>query len=143
MVAGEAFGCGSSREQAVLALMGCGVTCVIAKSFAFIYARNQPNLGLLGITMQDDLFYDSAVDGAEITIDLDSRVIGVGGDNYSFTLSQMEEELISSGGITAAFQRFGKNLFDVMCAAKPRPGHTNKLDVEGYAVKGAQIPLEW
>jgi 3-isopropylmalate dehydratase small subunit len=64
VVAGEAFGCGSSRQEAVQALIGffpkepmfnavhltvtigIGVQCVIAKSFAFIYSRNQPSLGL-------------------------------------------------------------------------------------------------
>ena len=143
VVAGEAFGCGSSREQAVSALMGCGVICVIAKSFAFIYARNQPNLGLLGITITDDLFYDAAVDGAEIVIDLGSRVITVGEKEFFFSLSQMEEELISSGGITAAFKLFGKNLFDVMCAAKPRPGHTSKLDLEGVEKNDARSSLQW
>ena len=143
VVAGEAFGCGSSREQAVSALMGCGVSCVIAKSFAFIYARNQPNLGLLGVTIQDNSFYDAAVDGAEITIDLGSRVIFLGGNDYPFTLSRMEEELISSGGITAAFQRFGKNLFDVMCSAKPRPEHTRQLDLDGNEARAAQSRLQW
>jgi 3-isopropylmalate dehydratase small subunit len=56
VVAGKAFGVGSSRENAVTALQGAGVQCVIARSFAFIYARNQPNLGLLGIVMEDEEF---------------------------------------------------------------------------------------
>lgn len=93
--------------------------------------------------MQDESFYDVAVDGAEISIDVDARVILVGEHNFTFTLSQMEEQLISSGGITAAFQRFGKNLFDVMCAAKPRPGQTEKLDLDGDETMGTQTPLEW
>lgn len=46
LVAGENFGCGSSREHAPLALMGCGIACVIAKSFARIFFRNSINLGL-------------------------------------------------------------------------------------------------
>ncbi|KAJ5124316.1 uncharacterized protein N7515_008141 [Penicillium bovifimosum] len=143
VVAGDAFGCGSSREQAVSALMGCGVICVIAKSFAFIYARNQANLGLLGVTIKDDSFYAVALDGTEITIDLGSRVIFVGRNEYPFTLSQMEEELISSGGITAAFQRFGKSLFDVMCSAKPSPEHTANLDLDGEEARAPQSSLQW
>lgn len=46
IVADENFGCGSSREHAVRALIGCGISCVIAKSFARIFFRNAINLGL-------------------------------------------------------------------------------------------------
>ena len=46
IVAGENFGCGSSREQAVVAIKGCGVGAVLAKSFARIFYRNAINLGL-------------------------------------------------------------------------------------------------
>ena len=45
LVAGENFGCGSSREHAVLALKGAGIKCVVAKSFARIFFRNATNLG--------------------------------------------------------------------------------------------------
>lgn len=46
IVAGEDFGCGSSREHAPMALLGAGVTCVIAKSYARIFYRNSINIGL-------------------------------------------------------------------------------------------------
>jgi 3-isopropylmalate/(R)-2-methylmalate dehydratase small subunit len=46
LVAGKNFGCGSSREHAPLALKGCGVSCVIAKSFARIFFRNCINMAL-------------------------------------------------------------------------------------------------
>ena len=46
IVAGENFGCGSSREHAPLALKGAGVSCVIAQSFARIFFRNSINVGL-------------------------------------------------------------------------------------------------
>jgi 3-isopropylmalate/(R)-2-methylmalate dehydratase small subunit len=46
IVAGENFGCGSSREHAPLAIKGCGVSCVVAKSFARIFYRNAINTGL-------------------------------------------------------------------------------------------------
>ena len=46
VVAGENFGCGSSREHAPLALKGAGVSCVIAQSFARIFFRNSINVGL-------------------------------------------------------------------------------------------------
>ncbi|KAI1325847.1 aconitase iron-sulfur domain-containing protein [Xylariaceae sp. FL0255] len=68
VVAGKAFGCGSSRDVAVTALQGAGVRCVIARSFAFIYGRNQPNLGLLGFEMNDSRFWDLIADGQDIRI---------------------------------------------------------------------------
>ena len=46
VVAGRNFGCGSSREHAPLAIKGCGVSCVIASSFARIFFRNCINMGL-------------------------------------------------------------------------------------------------
>jgi len=46
IVAGENFGCGSSREHAPIAIKAAGVSCVIAKSFARIFFRNAINVGL-------------------------------------------------------------------------------------------------
>ena len=46
IVAGENFGCGSSREHAPLAIKGAGVSCVVANSFARIFYRNAINVGL-------------------------------------------------------------------------------------------------
>jgi 3-isopropylmalate dehydratase small subunit len=89
---------------------------VIAKSFAFIFGRNLPNLGLLGIIISDSKFYEVAVDAADISIDLVERKIKVGDGEWEFELSQMEKELIKAGGITHAFEKFGKRLFEVMCA---------------------------
>ncbi len=50
IVAGRNFGCGSSREHAPLAILGCGVSLVIAESFARIFYRNCINVGLPIIT---------------------------------------------------------------------------------------------
>jgi 3-isopropylmalate dehydratase small subunit len=46
IVAGRNFGCGSSREHAPVAIKACGVSCVIAESFARIFFRNSVNIGL-------------------------------------------------------------------------------------------------
>ena len=46
LMAGENFGCGSSRENAPLAIKGAGVSCVIAKNYARIFFRNSINIGL-------------------------------------------------------------------------------------------------
>jgi 3-isopropylmalate/(R)-2-methylmalate dehydratase small subunit len=53
VVAGEHFGCGSSREQAPLALRAAGVRAVIAKSFARIFYRNAINVGLAVLEVPD------------------------------------------------------------------------------------------
>lgn len=53
LVAGENFGCGSSREQAPLALKTAGVSLIIAKSFARIFFRNAINIGLPIIELKD------------------------------------------------------------------------------------------
>lgn len=59
IVAGENFGCGSSREHAVVALKAMGVSCIVADSFARIFFRNCINLGLLPLECP------SAVEGIE------------------------------------------------------------------------------
>ena len=46
IVAGRNFGCGSSREHAPLAIKACGISCVVAQSFARIFFRNGINIGL-------------------------------------------------------------------------------------------------
>ncbi len=61
VVAGKNFGCGSSREHAPIAIKGCGVSIVIAKSFARIFYRNALNIGLYILECPD------AVDTGVIT----------------------------------------------------------------------------
>ncbi|RFU76559.1 aconitase family [Trichoderma arundinaceum] len=136
VVAGKAFGCGSSREQAVSALLGCGIKCVIAESFAFIYGRNQPSLGLLGFTIDDPAFFKAATDGKEITINLEANEISIGGAEFPFQLSAMERELVEAGGITPAFKKFGKQLFDMICGST----RDTRRAVE---VRGQAAGMQW
>ncbi|KAL3421013.1 aconitase [Phlyctema vagabunda] len=116
VVAGKAFGCGSSREEAPRAFLGLGVKCVIAKTFAFIYGRNQPNIGLLGIIITDDDFYARATDNAEIEVNLAGRTVTVGGKEFKFQLDDMEIKLINNKGLGGAYRLFGKALFGKMCS---------------------------
>lgn len=53
IVAGRNFGCGSSREHAAIAIKSCGVSCVIAESFARIFYRNAINTGLPIVTSKE------------------------------------------------------------------------------------------
>ncbi len=146
IVAGKGFGVGSSRDVAVNALKGCGIKCVIAESFAFIYARNQPNIGILGIQVSrggdgKDL-YDIAQMGSEIEVDMAASVIRCGGSEFHFELSEMEKQLIQVGGIKKAFERFGKGLFDQLCRSQdPIPqgkvtgcGNGTVADIEVFPI---------
>ncbi|MGB9484470.1 MAG: 3-isopropylmalate dehydratase small subunit [Candidatus Dormiibacterota bacterium] len=67
IVAGEDFGCGSSREHAVIAILATGVTAVLAPSFARIFYRNAINRGLAVLECAEA---SAVVDGAEVEIDL-------------------------------------------------------------------------
>ena len=143
VVAGKAFGCGSSRENAVSALLGCGIQAVIAKSFGFIYGRNGPNLGLLGIVVEDESFHERVKDGAAVEVDLRKgavRLEGEGGGEWPFEMSGMEKELIEIGGLTSAFRRFGKGLFDVLTTPKARRGGKAASDEKGCGSVG---DLQW
>ncbi|MBM4330801.1 MAG: 3-isopropylmalate dehydratase small subunit [Deltaproteobacteria bacterium] len=53
LIAGKNFGCGSSREHAVVALKAAGISCIIAESFGAIFFRNFINLGLAAIELRD------------------------------------------------------------------------------------------
>jgi len=72
VVAGNNFGCGSSREHAPVALKGCGVALVIAKSFARIFHRNAINIGLPIIELSEA---DALSAGDVLEVDLGGGVI--------------------------------------------------------------------
>ncbi len=72
IVAGDNFGCGSSREQAPLALKYAGVSCIIAKYFARIFFRNAVNIGLPIIEANIE-----AEDGDVIEVDLENGFVRV------------------------------------------------------------------
>ncbi|MCF7861380.1 3-isopropylmalate dehydratase small subunit [Candidatus Woesearchaeota archaeon] len=96
IIAGEDFGCGSSREHAIWALRGAGVRCVIAKSFARIFFRNAINNGFLVIECPNAT---EIKDGSKVEIDLDSGTIK-SGQSYNFSpLSDFAKELIKCGGL--------------------------------------------
>jgi 3-isopropylmalate/(R)-2-methylmalate dehydratase small subunit len=70
IVAGENFGCGSSREHAPIAIKAAGVSVVIAKSFARIFYRNAINTGLPIMEAPDAV--DAIRDGDTVSVDADS-----------------------------------------------------------------------
>jgi len=100
IVAGEDFGCGSSREHAVWAIRGAGVQTVIAKSFARIFYRNAINNGFYLIESPDAL--DKINDGDELEIDFKAGSIKnkTAGTEISFNpLPDFALEIINDGGL--------------------------------------------
>ena len=73
IVAGQNFGCGSSREHAPLCLKTAGVKCVIAKSFARIFYRNSINIGFP--IMECEEAADKIEVGEEVEVDFSTGVI--------------------------------------------------------------------
>jgi len=99
IVAGNDFGCGSSREHAVLALRGAGIHAVIAKSFARIFFRNAINNGFLAI--QADLA-DEVNEGDALEINVSKGEITNLTNNRKYTFKPLPEflmEIINSGGL--------------------------------------------
>lgn len=143
VVAGHAFGVGSSRETAVLALKGVGVQAVIAKSFAFIYSRNQPSLGLLGIVMKDEEFYKAAKEGEEIVIDVPGRRITVAGREFEFELSVMEEGLLGNKGISGSYAKFGKRMWQKLVEGDGKDEGGRKARTEVGGGGGGDARLNW
>ena len=73
MVASKNFGCGSSREHAPIAIKACGISCVIAETFARIFYRNAINIGLPIVECPEAVA--GIDDGDEVSVDFDSGVI--------------------------------------------------------------------
>lgn len=83
LIAGENFGSGSSREQAVWALLGQGITCVIAPSFGEIFHGNCLRNGVLPIVLPAELVASltaRAAAGATFAIDLEAQTLRVAGE---------------------------------------------------------------
>ena len=100
IVAGEDFGCGSSREHAVWAIRGVKVQTVIAKSFARIFYRNAINNGFYIIESPDAL--EKINDGDEVEIDYKAGLIKnkTAGIDISFNpLPDFALEIINDGGL--------------------------------------------
>ncbi len=97
IVAGKNFGCGSSREQAPLALKYAGISCVVARSFARIFFRNAINVGLP--IVEADV-YDAVQKGDVIEVDLDSGRVLVGDKTYDSTrLPGFLQDILNAGGL--------------------------------------------
>lgn len=97
IVADENFGCGSSREHAPRALLGAGVSCVIAGSFARIFFRNSVNIGLP--LVECDV---SADDGDTVSVDFTKGVVENESKKKKYSFKPLPKfllKLIEAGGL--------------------------------------------
>jgi 3-isopropylmalate/(R)-2-methylmalate dehydratase small subunit len=103
LVAGENFGCGSSREHAPWALLDFGIRCVIAPSFADIFYGNCFKNGILPIKLPQDIvdkLLDDAGRGANaiISIDLEKQEIkGPDGGTVKFDIDEFRKQCLLNG----------------------------------------------
>jgi 3-isopropylmalate dehydratase small subunit len=105
IVAGSNFGCGSSREHAVITLKNAGVAAIFAKSFARIFYRNCINLGVPAI-MVPDLDAFGLAEGAEIEADIAAGKIQADGKTHKFVpLSEDILALIENGGVFSLYRK--------------------------------------
>jgi len=95
IVAGKNFGCGSSREQAAIAIREAGVAAVVAPSFARIFFRNAINVGLPLIECNF-----TCTEGCLVTFDLSEGWVEAEGKKHSIhTISSRIQAILSAGGL--------------------------------------------
>lgn len=103
IVAGKNFGCGSSREQAALAIKWAGVAAVVAESFARIFFRNAINNGLPLVECKG--ISKAVEEGEVIEVDLDSGEVRTKkGVLRSVPLPPFLQEIVNSGGLVEYYK---------------------------------------
>jgi len=100
IVAGENFGCGSSREHAPIAIKASGVSVVIAKSFARIFYRNAINIGLAIVECPEAA--EGISEGDNVEADLDNGIIRdltTGKEYKTAPFPEFVQKIIENGGL--------------------------------------------
>lgn len=102
IVAGENFGCGSSREHAPWALLDFGIRCVIAPSFADIFYNNCFKNGILPVVLPkvevENLLKTVSGNVVSLTVDLPNQTVTVpGGASYRFELDPFRKKCLLEG----------------------------------------------
>ncbi len=119
LVADENFGCGSSRESAVYALLAFGIRCVIAPSFGDIFFSNATKNGLLPVQLSADtcdalrqLLHDSP--GREMAIDLEQQTVtGPDGSRHQFDLhATLKYRLLNGLDDVGVTRQYSQSILD-------------------------------
>ena len=106
IVAGENFGCGSSREQAPLVIKETGAAAVLAKSFARIFFRNAFNIGLCAVQCDTSAIEEGDV----IQLDLKKGVVFNRSKNTeikTMPIPNLMRKLLNDGGVIRHFKKYG------------------------------------
>jgi 3-isopropylmalate/(R)-2-methylmalate dehydratase small subunit len=142
LIAGDNFGCGSSREHAAWALADMGVKAVIAPSFSDIFSGNAFKNGIVTVVLPQEAI-DRLIDVAEdqpITIDLETMTVTTPyQDRFAFTLDPFRRACLMEGldeiGLTLA-QDTAISKFE-SAAAGERPWVARESGYAGVAFEGA------
>lgn len=102
LIAGENFGCGSSREHAPWSINDMGIQCIISTSFADIFYNNCFQNGMLPLTLPrnevEKLLEDSATPGTNLTVDLvNQKVIRPNGEAFTFEIDPFRKSCLLNG----------------------------------------------
>ena len=97
LVAGDNFGCGSSREHAVWALQDYGFSVIIAPSFADIFYSNCFKHGILPIMLDDKIVEKLQQETGEIEIDLENQIIKTLSEEISFDIDSHKKKILLEG----------------------------------------------
>ena len=100
LIAGNNFGCGSSREHAPWALLDFGITCVISSSYADIFYNNCFKNGILPITISEDQIKeisDYSKRKEEISVNLPEQTISFGNKEIKFEIDQFKKKCLIEG----------------------------------------------
>ena len=96
LLAGENFGCGSSREHAVWALGDYGFRCVMAPSFADIFYNNCCKNGILPVCLAGDVIA-RCVHAGTLTVDLENQTVAGAGAPATFTIDAFRRQCLLEG----------------------------------------------
>ncbi|MBC9246776.1 3-isopropylmalate dehydratase small subunit [Paracoccus sp. 11-3] len=129
LVAGDNFGCGSSREHAPWALLDFGIRCVISTSFADIFFNNCFKNGILPIALPQeavDILMEDARKGANarMTVDLENQTVSTSdGQEFHFDIDPFRKHCLQNGlddiGLTIEKASSIQSYEDQMAQARP------------------------
>lgn len=97
LITGQNFGCGSSREHAVWALLDFGFRVIIAPSFADIFFSNCFKNGLLPINLDTQIVNQLMKYNSEIEVDLENQTIKTESETLSFTINPYKKKILLEG----------------------------------------------
>jgi 3-isopropylmalate/(R)-2-methylmalate dehydratase small subunit len=142
LIAGDNFGCGSSREHAAWALMDMGIQAIIAPSYSDIFSGNAVKNGIVPVVLPQDAI-DRLVEVAktdEVTIDLETMTVTTPfQDRFEFSIDPFRRQCLMEGldevGLTLARDTAISKYESAV--ANDRPWLSREMDYAGLAVESA------